>query len=371
MSATLSYIPERVFHETLNSFLGPVQNLLDDASVSEILINGHEEVYCERSGQLHLTQIRFSSISDLEGLCQNLAQYVGKTVSTEHPFLEGRLPDGSRVSIVIPPAARRGITVSIRRFARHRLRPEELIEKGSVTAEVLDFIQGCLFSKRNLVVAGGTGSGKTTLLNVLSSFFPDNERIIVMEDVCELQVQKQHVVYLETRPKDNRGRGEVTMRDLLRAVLRLRPDRIIVGEIRGGEAMELVQALSTGHGGSMTTLHANYAIDAMHRLETMCMMSDINLPVGPLRSQIISAIDVVVQQNRLRDGSRRVVGVYEAECLGSQGEYVMRPLFEFKERGQESGSGRVLGELVPTGRAPTFIDDMRARGVRLPAAMRS
>ncbi len=369
MSGSLSHIPDSVFHETLNSFLHPVQHLLDDASVSEILINNHQEVYCEQGGQLHLTDVKFSSVTDLEGLCQNLAQFVGKSISNEHPFLEGRLPDGSRVSIVIPPASRRGITVSIRRFARHRLSPEELVSKGSSTQEVFDFIRGCLMAKRNIVVAGGTGSGKTTLLNVLSSFFPDNERIIVMEDVCELQVQKQHVVYLETRPKDGRGRGEVSMRDLLRAVLRLRPDRIIVGEIRGGEAMELVQALSTGHGGSMTTLHANYAIDAMHRLETMCMMSDINLPVGPLRAQIISAIDVVVQQNRLRDGSRRVVGVFEAEGLGSHGEYVMRPLFEFKQTGEERGTGRILGSLVPTGKAPTFLEDLIVRGVKVPSVM--
>ncbi len=369
MSEAQSHIPERVFHETLNSFLQPVQHLLDDATVSEILINTHQEVYCERGGQLQLTDVQFTSTTDLEGLCQNLAQFVGKTISNERPFLEGRLPDGSRVSIVIPPASRRGITVSIRRFARHRLSPQELVSKGSSTQEVFDFIQGCLMAKRNMVVAGGTGSGKTTLLNVLSSFFPDNERIIVMEDVCELQVQKQHVVYLETRPKDSRGRGEVSMRDLLRAVLRLRPDRIIVGEIRGGEAMELVQALSTGHGGSMTTLHANYAIDAMHRLETMCMMSDINLPVGPLRAQIISAIDVVVQQNRLRDGSRRVVGVFEAEGLGQHGEYVMRPLFEFKQTGEEPGTGKIIGSLVPTGKAPTFVDDLLARGIKLPAGM--
>ena len=371
MSDATAHIPESVFHETLNSFLAPVQHLLDDPSVSEILINTHREVYCERGGRLQLTEAQFSTVTELEGLCQNLAQYVGKTMNNERPFLEGRLPDGSRVSIVIPPASRRGITVSIRRFARHRLTPQELVTKGSITQAVLDFIRGCLMAKRNLVVAGGTGSGKTTLLNVLSSFFPDDERIIVMEDVCELQVQKEHVVYLETRPKDSRGRGEVTMRDLLRAVLRLRPDRIIVGEIRGGEAMELVQALSTGHGGSMTTLHANYAIDAMHRLETMCMMSDLNLPVGPLRAQIISAIDVVVQQNRLRDGSRRVVGIYEAEGLGPDGEYVMRPLFEFKQRGEEPGTGKIIGGLVPTGRAPTFVDDMVARGVKLPEGMRN
>ncbi len=364
MSSSYEKVPERVFVETLQSFLAPVQSLLADTSVSEILINGFDTIYYEQRGTLHRAPMSFPSAQDLEGFCQNLAQYVGKSISPEHPLLEGRLPDGSRVSVVAPPASRKGITVSIRRFSRERIVPQQLIGWGSVSQDVLDFIEACLLCKRNLVVAGGTGSGKTTLLNVLSSFFPDNERILVMEDVSELQVQKEHVVYLETRPADGRGRGSVTMRDLLRAVLRLRPDRIIVGEIRGGEAMELVQALSTGHGGSMTTLHANHAIDAMHRLETMCMMSDIQLPVAPLRAQIISAIDVVVQQNRLRDGSRRVVGIYEVEGLGTQGEYVMRPLFEFKFQGEEPGTGRIRGSLVSTGQAPTFAADLQARGFR-------
>ena len=371
MSSSFEPIPERVFAETLAGFLAPVQRFLDDVTVSEILINGPNEIFYEQRGRLHLSDVRFESSEDLEGLCQNLAQYVGKTLSYEKPFLEARLPDGSRVAVVAPPASRGGLTVSIRRFARERLKPEQLVGWGSATQEVLDFIKACLHCKRNTVVAGGTGSGKTTLLNVLSSFFPDDERIIVMEDVSELQVQKEHVVYLETRPADHRGRGEVSMRDLLRAVLRMRPDRIIVGEIRGGEAMELVQALTTGHGGSMTTLHANHAIDAMHRLETMCLMSDVGLPVGPLRSQIISAIDVVVQQNRLRDGSRSIVGVYESERISEHGEYVMRPLFQFQHEGLEAGTGKVLGRLVATGQVPSFVDDIEARGFQLPAALRA
>ncbi len=370
MTQEKSAIPEHIFQFTLSSFLAPVRSLLDDPSVSEVLINGHDNIYFERRGQLHKSELRFACAEDLEGLCQNLAQFMGKHISPESPLLEARLPDGSRVAVVAPPASRGGIMVSIRRFSRERLRPEQLVGWGSATQEVLDFLRACLACKRNMVVAGGTGSGKTTLLNILSSFFPDDERIIVMEDVSEMQVQKEHVVYLETRPPDRRGRGQVTMRDLLRAVLRMRPDRIIVGELRGGEAMELIQALSTGHGGSLTTLHANYAVDAMHRLETMCMMSDINLPVAPLRAQIISAVDIVVQQNRLRDGSRRIVGVYEAEGLGSQGEYVMRPLFEFQYRGEEPGSQRIIGELTSTGKAPTFAADMAARGFKLPTACR-
>lgn len=370
MSEDHTAIPEDVFRSTLHKFFAPVAGLMSDPTVSEILINGYQTIYYERRGQLFKSELSFPSPEDLDGLCQNLAQYVGKHINAEHPMLEARLPDGSRVAVVAPPAARGGTMLSIRRFSRERARPEQLLGWGSATQEALDFLKCCLHCKRNTVVAGGTGSGKTTLLNILSSFFPDNERIIVMEDVSELQVQKEHVVYLETRPADLRGRGAVTMRELLRAVLRMRPDRILVGEIRGGEAMELIQALSTGHGGSMTTLHANYVIDAMHRLETMCMMSDIQLPVGPLRAQIISAIDIVVQQNRLRDGSRRIVGIYEAECLDAQGEYVMRPLFEFKQQGEEAGTGRVIGQLTATGRAPTFASDMEARGFRLPAAMR-
>lgn len=370
MSSAFEKVPEQVFQETLESFLAPVRHLLSDESVSEILINGYDTIYFERRGELHRDSARFACAQDLEGFCQNLAQYVGKQITYEKPLLEGRLPDGSRVSVAAPPASRGGITVSIRRFSKERRTVEQLLSWGAINREVLQFIHACLACKRNLVVAGGTGSGKTTLLNILSSFFPDAERIVVMEDVSELQVQKEHVVYLETRPADARGRGAVSMRDLLRAVLRLRPDRIIVGEIRGGEAMELVQALSTGHGGSMTTLHANYAIDAMHRLETMCLMSDIQLPVPALRAQIISAIDVVVQQNRLRDGTRRVVGVYEAAGLGSQGEYVMRPLFEFRQTGEEPGTGRILGSLVPTQNAPTFAPDMLARGFPLPPTMR-
>lgn len=364
-----SRVPEVVFEETLNSFLSPIGELLKDASVSEILINGPHVVYYERKGKLHRADFQFGTSEELDGLCQNLAQYVGKSISPERPILEGRLPDGSRVSVVSPPAARGGQMVSIRRFSKERLRPEQLIEFQSITQEALDFLRACLLCKRNVVIAGGTGSGKTTLLNILSSFFPPNERIIVMEDVCELQVQCEHVVYLETRPADGQGKGEISMRDLLRAVLRMRPDRIIVGEIRGGEAMELVQALSTGHGGSMTTLHANYAIDALHRLETMCLMSDLNMPLGPLRSQVVSAIDIVVQQNRLRDGTRRVVGIYEAEGLNHNGEYVMRPLFEFKDLGETPGTGRIQGHLLASSRAPTFADDLRARGFVLPMCM--
>ncbi len=363
-------VPEHIFADTLASFLAPVKPLLDDPTVSEIMINGHDTIYFEQRGKLQRSELRFAAVEDLEGLCQNLAQYMGKTISPENPLLEARLPGGSRVAVVAPPVSRSGIMISIRRFSNRELRPEHLVQSGSITEEALEFLRACLQCERNVVVAGGTGSGKTTLLNALSSFFPDGDRIVVMEDVSELRVQKQHVVYLETRPPDPRGRGAVSMRDLLHVVLRLRPDRIIVGEIRGGEAMELVQALCTGHGGSMTTLHANYGIDALHRLETMCLMSDLHLPVPPLRTQISSAIDIIIQQSRLRDGSRRIVGIYEAEGLSKEGEYVVRPLFEFQHRGEELGTGRVLGELLPTGRPPSFHQNLSARGFKLPPAMK-
>lgn len=370
MSASPICIPEGIFTETLYGFLAPVQQYLADPSISEVLINGPDQIYCEQRGRLHRTAARFEDPEDLLSLCQNLAQYVGKSYSMEHPVLEARLPDGSRVTAIGPPAARHGIQVSIRRFSRDRLSPQQLVEWGSLTADALEFVRSCLLCKRNIVVAGGTGSGKTTLCNVFSSFFPDDERIVVMEDVSELQIQKAHVVYLETQPGDVRGRGRVTMRDLLRAVLRMRPDRILMGEVRGEEALELVQALTTGHGGSMTTLHAEHAVDALYRLETMCLMSDVRLPPTALRSQILSAIDIIVQQNRLRDGSRRVVGIYEAAGLDERGEYEVRPLFLFQHRGQEPGTGRVLGQLLPAGIRPSFTDDLLARGYTLPASMR-
>lgn len=308
----------RVFEQTLLGFLGPVKALLQDAEVSEILINGHQEVFVEKFGVLHRTELCFADEDSLYAAIRNLAQYVGRPIDPTRPVLEGRLPDGSRVEAVIPPAAPRGPHLAIRRFRRDALQPQHLVASGSITQSGVDTLSKMVRDKRNILVSGGTGSGKTSLLNVLSSFIPDAERTVVIEDARELQLQHAHVVQLEAQPADSKGRGEVSVHDLFRASLRLRPDRIVIGEIRGGEALEMIQAMLSGHRGCMSTVHATSPSDAMHRLETMALMSQVELPLAALRSQLSAAIDVIVQVTRHADGSRRVdsiaeVGAYAAD----------------------------------------------------------
>jgi pilus assembly protein CpaF len=361
-------IPDAVFRQTLRGFLSPVAAFLDDDGVSEIMINGFEEVYIERGGQLQRTDARFTSDHALASAVRNIAQYVGKAVDAEHPVLDARLPDGSRVCAVLPPASRRGICVSIRRFPKERLTVEQLIKFGAFDERCRRFLELCVLLKRNVMVAGGTGSGKTSLLNALSSFVPARERIVVIEDSSEVQLQQPHALYLEARPPDPRGHGAVTIRDLLRATLRLRPDRIVVGECRGGEALDLIQAMTSGHGGSLSTVHATYPHDTLHRLETLCLMSDVELPLSALRGQIASAVNVVVQTSRMNDGSRKITHV--AECTGlTDGGYALHMLLEWQQTGTDPATGRVLGRLVPTGRAPSFADEIRARGLALPPEM--
>jgi pilus assembly protein CpaF len=350
-------------------FLQPVAKFLADDGVSEVMINGFDEVYIERSGKLHLTDARFPSEHALSSAVRNIAQYVGKTVDPERPVLDARLPDGSRVCAILPPAARRGICVSIRRFPKERLTVEQLVKFGAITEPCRRFLELCVLVKRNVMVAGGTGSGKTSLLNALSSFIPEDERIVVIEDSSEVRLQQPHAVYLEARPPDPKGRGAVSIRDLLRATLRLRPDRIVVGECRGGEALDLIQAMTSGHGGSLSTVHATYPHDTLHRLETLCLMSDVELPLSALRAQIASAINVICQTSRLNDGSRKITHV--AECLGldSGGHYQLRMLFEWKQTGVEAETGKVLGRLAPTGERPTFVDEIAGKGLALPDEM--
>ena len=362
-------IPNAVFEQTLLGFLAPVRPYLEDDTVSEVMINGPDEVYIERRGRLELTDVRFPSEHALASAVRNVAQYVGKTVSEEHPILDARLPDGSRVCAVLPPASRRGICVSIRRFPKDRLTVDQLIKYGAMSEAARVFLHECVLVKRNVVVAGGTGSGKTSLLNALSSFVPDSERIVVIEDSSEVQLQQPHTVYFEARPPDQRGRGQVTIRDLLRSSLRMRPDRIVVGECRGGEALDLIQAMTSGHGGSLSTVHATYPHDTLHRIETMCLMSDINLPLSALRAQIASAVNVIVQTSRLNDGSRRITHV--AECLGldDKGDYRLEMLFEFRQTGVEPKTGRVIGTFSPTGKLPSFKDEIEGKGWALPPEM--
>jgi len=364
-------IPDAVFQQTLMGFLEPVARFLADDGVSEVMINGFEEIYIERSGKLELTDARFPSDHALQSAVRNIAQYVGKTVDPERPVLDARLPDGSRVCAILPPAARRGICVSIRRFPKERLTVAQLVKFGAITETCKQFLEVCVLVKRNVMVAGGTGSGKTSLLNALSSFVPEAERIVVIEDSSEVRLQQPHAVYLEARPPDAKGRGAVSIRELLRATLRMRPDRIVVGECRGGEALDLIQAMTSGHGGSLSTVHATYPHDTLHRLETLCLMSDVELPLSALRAQIASAVNVIVQTSRMNDGSRKITHV--AECLGmsASGGYDLRMLYEFKQTGVDPQTGRVLGKLTPTGELPSFVEEIAGKGLELPAEMRA
>jgi pilus assembly protein CpaF len=358
-------IPSAVYEQTLLRFLEPVACLLQDPGVSEVMINGPFEVFVERGGKLFRTDRRFASHQALLAALKNLAQYAGRTLDEEHPILEARLPDGSRVEALLPPAAPLGPLVAIRRFFRETLSVAKLVDLGSLTQEAAGLLSLVIECRQNLMVAGGTGSGKTSLLNALSSFIPTDERVVVIEDARELQLQREHVVQLEARPPDARGRGRVTVRDLFRASLRMRPDRIVIGEIRGGEALDLVQAMTSGHGGCLSTVHATYPVDTLNRLETMALMSDVQLPLLALRAQIASAVDIIVQTARLRDGSRCVTHISEvAGCDGMRG-YEIRDLF-VRVPGRPSGGGAPASRLVATGVAPTCRQIAASLGHELP-----
>lgn len=361
-------IPQEVFEQSLLKLLSPIRPFLDDASVSEIMINGPDVIFIERAGKLEKTEARFESEQALVSALRNLAQFVGRHVDAHRPILEGRLPDGSRVEAVLPPAGPGGPHVAIRRFFKERLTVDRLIEFGSFHESAARFMEAVVAAKRNVVVAGGTGSGKTSLLNVLSSFIPDGERVVTIEDTRELQLAKEHVVPLEVRHPDAKGRGAVSVRDLFRATLRMRPDRIVVGEIRGGEALDLLQAMTSGHGGCLTTVHATYPHDTISRLETMAMMSDIAMPLYALRVQVASAIDLVVQTSRLRDGSRCVTHISEIAGFSESEGYLIRDVYARRPdvSGKHKGG---MTELLPTGHIPSYIDELRATGVALPSEM--
>ena len=304
-------IPTRVFEQTLTNLFGPIRSFLERDDVSEIMINGYDQVYIEKHGRLELTDVAFASEHALMSAIRNLSQFVGREVSRQKPILEGRLPDGSRVEAVLPPASPLGPVVSIRRFRSERFTLRRLVEQGALTSEMSEFLHRAVERRMNVIVAGGSGSGKTSLLNALASLADPGERMIILEDSSELQIQRCHVVQLEAQPPDASGSGEVSIRDLFRATLRLRPDRIIIGEIRGGEALELIQAMTSGHRGCLSTIHATLPIDTLSRLETMALMSDVKVPPSVLRAQIASAIDLIVQVDRQHDGSRRVSQISE------------------------------------------------------------
>ena len=361
-------IPEHVFAETLLQFFAPIRPFLDDPSVSEVMINGPSRIFVERRGQLELTTACFRDGDALDAALRNLAQYVGKHVDRDRPILEARLPDGSRVEAVLPPAAPDGPHVAIRRFSKETLTVERLVSFGALTEDAADALRVMVAAKLNVLVAGGTGSGKTSLLNALSSFIPERERVVVIEDSRELQLQQAHVVQLEARPPGPRGAGAVSIRDLFRATLRMRPDRIVVGEIRGGEALDLVQAMTSGHGGCLSTLHATYPRDTMTRLETMAMMNELQMPLFALRLQLVSALDLIVQMARHPDGSRKVTHISEVvEFSQTEGEYLLEDLF--LRTYQARPDGTMHDELLPTGHLPRAYARIREHGFELPEAM--
>jgi len=362
-------IPKQIYESTVLSHLAPIRSFLDDPSVSEVMINGPDQIYVERKGRLELVDARFPSREALMAALRNVSQFIGKLVDEDHPILEGRLPDGSRIEAVLPPANPDGPCVAIRRFFRETLTIARLIQFDSLTATAAAALNAFVVSKINLMVAGGTGSGKTSLLNALSGFIPPTERVVVIEDSREVQLQQAHVVQLEARPPDPRGRGAVSIRDLFRATLRLRPDRVIVGEIRGGEALDIVQAMTSGHGGCMGTLHASYPRDSLNRLETMALMSDLGLPLAALRAQIGSGLQLIVQVGRLQDGSRKVTHITEVAGYDTAAQaYVLRDLF-VREYAGVGAQNRVRSQLVATGLTPSFLPQLLEHGLSLPTAM--
>jgi len=356
---------ERLFESIVAEILGfgPLEILLSDESVSEIMVNGPQRVFVERKGKLTLTSIVFEGNEHVLKVIDRIVSPLGRRIDESSPYVDARLPDGSRVNAIIPPLALNGPTLTIRKFEKDPLTIEDLIRFGSMSPEVAEFLKACVMARLNIVVSGGTGSGKTTLLNVLSSFIPDNERIITVENAAELQLRQEHVVTLESRPPNIEGKGEVTIRDLVINTLRMRPDRVVVGECRGGETLDMLQAMNTGHDGSLTTAHANSPRDMLARLETMCLMAGMDLPVRAIREQIASAVDLIIQQQRLRDGSRRVTNVTEVQ--GMEGEViVMSDIFTFEQKGMENG--KIIGRLKPTGIRPKFYDRIEAVGIHLP-----
>jgi pilus assembly protein CpaF len=344
--------------------LGPLEELLADETVTEIMVNGPNEVFVEREGTLHESSLRFNDDAHVRRVIDRIVAPIGRRISESTPMVDARLPDGSRVNVVIPPIALNGPTITIRKFSQTPLTHEDLIRYGAITAEAMEFLKACVQGRMNVVVTGGTGAGKTTLLNVLSSFIPDTERIITIENAAELQLQQRHVVTLESRPANIEGKGEVTIRDLVVNSLRMRPNRIVVGECRSGEALDMLQAMNTGHDGSMTTIHANNPRDAVGRLETMVLMSGMELPVRAIREQIASAINVMVHVDRFPDGSRRISKI--CEVTGMEGDVItMSDLFVFRQDGVQAN--RVVGKLMPTGIRPRLLEQLRRFEINVPA----
>jgi pilus assembly protein CpaF len=344
--------------------LGPIEPMLRDNSISEIMVNAPDTVFYEKDGRLYLSPIRFRDAGHILRIAERIIAPLGRRVDESSPMVDARLADGSRVNIIIPPVAPKSPTITIRKFRQDKMTIEDLIATGTLTRELAEFLRACIQVKLNIVISGGTGTGKTTLLNALSAFIPDDERIITIEDPTELRLQQVHIVSLEARPPSLEGKGEVTQRDLVRNCLRMRPDRILVGEVRGPEAFDMMQAMNTGHEGSLTTIHSNSPRDALARVENMILMAGLDLPLRAIREQMVSALQVVVQIARMPDGSRKIITV--AEITGMEGQVVtMQDIYRFEQRGIDT-EGRIVGDFRPTGIRPQFVERFALAGIELP-----
>lgn len=356
----------RIAQEVSDDILGhgPLEPLLRDPDITEIMVNGPDQIYIERLGKIHPVTTTFADDAHLRRTIDKIVSRVGRRIDEASPLVDARLPDGSRVNAVVAPVALDGAILTIRKFAADPFTDEDLISFGTMSPAVRDFLHACVIGRRNIIISGGTGSGKTTTLNVVSSFLPEDERIVTIEDAAELQLHQDHVLRLESRPANIEGRGDIPIRELVKNALRMRPDRIIVGEVRDGAALDMLQAMNTGHDGSITTVHANTPRDSLSRLETMVLMAGLDLPVRAIREQVASAIDLIVQQQRLKDGTRRIVAV--TEVAGMEGDIVtLQDLFTFDYAAGRDASGRFLGQLVSTGLRPKFTQDLADHGVEL------
>jgi len=356
---------DRLLEEILDEILGlgPIEPLLKDPSISEIMVNGPHQIYIERHGKIERTDVTFNDEAHLLHIIDRIVSPIGRRVDESVPYVDARLKDGSRVNVIIPPLSLKGPILTIRKFFKERLEIDDLIRFGTLTPNMAEFMRACVRARLNIIVSGGTGSGKTTTLNVLSSFISPSERIITIEDSAELQLHQDHVITLETRPPNIEGKGEITTRDLVRNALRMRPDRIIIGEVRGGEALDMLQAMNTGHDGSLTTVHSNSPRDTLARIETMTLMAGMELPVKAIREQISSAIDLIVHQERLQDGSRKIVNITEVQGM-EKDVIVLQDVFSFEQKTIDE-KGKVIGELKPTGIKPKFYPIFEERGIKL------
>jgi pilus assembly protein CpaF len=360
---------KKVVEELINDLtgFGPINPLLLDPEISEVMVNGPNQVYVERGGKIEITYVQFRDDEHVMNIIDKIVAPIGRRVDESSPMVDARLPDGSRVNVIIPPLSLKGPIITIRKFSKDPFTIDNLIDFGTITRDMAIFLEACVKAKLNIFVSGGTGSGKTTTLNVLSSFIPSDERIVTIEDAAELQLWQDHVVSLESRPSNIEGKGAITIRDLVRNSLRMRPERIVIGEVRGGEALDMLQAMNTGHDGSLATGHSNSPRDMISRLETMVLMGGIDLPVKAIREQIAGAIDVIIQQSRLKDGSRRITNITEVQ--GMEGDViVLQDIFSFRQIGVDE-HGKIAGKLAPTGIRPKFYERLETSGIHIPASV--